>query len=532
MSDPLEQSPMLHEECHHNSTECEPRNDVEKTVSHISIYVWLLTISAGISGLLFGYDTGVISSVLVGIHKSLGHPLSTWEKSLITSVTALSALIVSPLSGLLADTFGRKMVILLTDFVFILGVLTQALTSSVGGMTVGRFIVGLAIGTGSFVAPLYITELSPSPFRGRLVIIYVLFITIGQVLAFLVGWIFVELNNSATGWRWVVGLGALPALAQGLIMVAMPETPRWLVMKKRGQKARKILLRIFGENTDTSCVADRVLRGIEAEAREKEAAERSILALSEMKIRGTSGLFGAKATWSELINRDGNRRALTIACLLQGLQQLCGINSIVYFSATIFTNLDFESPNLISLIVTSTNSLFTCVAFSLIDRVGRRRILLHSLPVMAMGLILCSLAFGNFTVPQSQPFSGSKFARSSEAQSVEKYSSSVGRLIFLASISLYVGAYAIGLGTVPWLQSELFPLPVRALGSSLSTGTNWTANFIVSLTFLPMMEILTPSGTFIFYAVICLLGWLAIWHFYPETMGKVLEEVRALANNP
>lgn len=263
--------------------------------------------------------------MLVGIHKSLGHPLSTWEKSLITSVTALSALIVSPLSGLLADTFGRKMVILLTDFVFILGVLTQALTSSVGGMTVGRFIVGLAIGTGSFVAPLYITELSPSPFRGRLVIIYVLFITIGQVLAFLVGWIFVELNNSATGWRWVVGLGALPALAQGLIMVAMPETPRWLVMKKRGQKARKILLRIFGENTDTSCVADRVLRGIEAEAREKEAAERSILALSEMKIRGTSGLFGAKATWSELINRDGNRRALTIACLLQGLQQLCGI---------------------------------------------------------------------------------------------------------------------------------------------------------------------------------------------------------------
>lgn len=182
--------------------------------------------------------------------------------------------------------------------------------------------------------------------------------------------------------------------------------------------------------------------------------------------------------------------------------------------------------------MTSTNSLFTCVAFSLIDRVGRRRILLHSLPVMAMGLILCSLAFGNFTVPQSQPFSGSKFARSSEAQSVEKYSSSVGRLIFLASISLYVGAYAIGLGTVPWLQSELFPLPVRALGSSLSTGTNWTANFIVSLTFLPMMEILTPSGTFIFYAVICLLGWLAIWHFYPETMGKVLEEVRALANNP
>lgn len=260
---------------------------------------------------------------MVSVNSSLGHPLTTLDKSLITSATALFALLVSPISGVIADSLGRKRVVLLADSAFVLGALIQAVSSSVVAMIAGRSIVGLAIGAGSFVAPLYIAELAPAPFRGRLVTLNVLFVTMGQVVAYIVGWVFVQWGNENIGWRWIVGLGAVPAAIQVFVMLFMPETPRWLVMVGRQDDARKVLNKVFGGGIDIQRMVDGVLKGIETEVREEEEAKRGRMRGQKRK-EIHSWFSGTKDTWNELFRVGGNRRALTIACLLQGLQQLCG----------------------------------------------------------------------------------------------------------------------------------------------------------------------------------------------------------------
>jgi SP family myo-inositol transporter-like MFS transporter 13 len=249
--------------------------------------------------------------------------LTTLDKSLITSTTALFALLVSPVSGVLADSLGRKRVVLLADVAFIIGAVLQAATSSVVGMIAGRSIVGLAVGAGSFVAPLYIAELAPAPFRGRLVTLNILFVTLGQVVAYIVGWAFVQWGDQSMGWRWMVGLGALPAGLQCLVMLVMPETPRWLVQVGCHNEARSVLNKVFGAGVEIQRMVDQVLKGIENEVREEEEAKRG--RLRGQSKRGNLAWFtSSKDSWKELFRVGGNRRALTIACLLQGLQQLCG----------------------------------------------------------------------------------------------------------------------------------------------------------------------------------------------------------------
>lgn len=201
----------------------------------------------------------------------------------------------------------------------------------------------------------------------------------------------------------------------------------------------------------------------------------------------------------------------------------------MYFSATIFTLLGFASPTLTSMSVAVTNFILTCVALVLIDRIGRRRILLYSIPIMAFGLLLCSAGFVFITLP-TDLIADNPSSTASAHKSVP-LSQRTAPLLVLASVMLYVGAYALGLGNVPWMQSELFPLNVRSLGSGISTSTNWGANFIVGLTFLPMMEFLTPAWTFVIYAIVCVAGWICIYCIYPETKGLSLEETGALLAN-
>lgn len=474
-----------------------------------STFLWILTFSACVSGLLFGYDTGVISGTLVSIGSDLSaRRLTILDKSLITSCTSLFALIASPVAGILADKWGRKMVILMADALFTAGALWQAVTTTVWGMIVGRSIIGLAIGGASLIVPLYISELAPGHMRGRLVTVSLLFITGGQVVAYLVGWAF---STVPGGWRWMVGLGALPSIFQLAILIPMPETPRWLTKVGQDERAKRVLQKVYQDRrTSTEQVVNQTLQAIKSEVLEEERA-----ALSNPKTPSVIPI-----TLSALLFHPPHARALTIACLLQGLQQCCGFNSLMYFSATIFSLLQFSSPTLISLSIAVTNFLATIAAFYLIDRVGRRRILLYTIPGMVTTLILCAIAFT--FVDLSSPVN---------RQGTEPGSPPPSRLstiVVLISLLLYVIPFATGLGPVPWQQSELFPLSVRSLGSSLSTATNWLCNFAVGLTFLPMMDVLTPFWTFITYAVICAVGWLAVWAIYPETMGLDLEDVGEL----
>jgi SP family myo-inositol transporter-like MFS transporter 13 len=189
----------------------------------------------------------------------------------------------------------------------------------------------------------------------------------------------------------------------------------------------------------------------------------------------------------------------------------------MYFSATIFSLVGFTSPTLTSLSIAVTNSTFTLVAIVLIDRIGRRRILLYSIPIMIIGLFLCAFAFNFVEMPSQTP---TRFDESIR----ERF----WPVVILAAMITYVSGYAIGLGNVPWQQSELFPLSVRSLGSGLATATNWGSNFIIGLTFLPMMEMLSPTWTFAAYAGVCVAGWISVFNIYPETMGLSLEEMGGL----
>ncbi|EYB24894.1 hypothetical protein SNK05_007256 [Fusarium graminearum] len=480
-----------------------------------SAFVLALTFAAGISGLLFGYDTGVVSATLVSIGTSLSNrELTSMDKSIITSSTSLFALIISPFSSVLADRLGRKHVILYADILFVTGALLQAWSSTVPIMVAGRCIIGAGVGAASFVVPLYIAEVAPAAHRGRLVTLNIMFITLGQVIAYIVGWAFSTYSSPATGWRWMVGLGALPAVLQGGMIAFMPETPRWLVKAGRSNAAKEVIRRANGDTLQHN--ADAVIREIELEVREEHEAER----LRDHQVPDRWTWLGK---WGPLVSEGRNRRALAIACLLQGLQQLCGFNSLMYFSATIFTVIGFQSPTLTSMVVAVTNFLGTVAALGLVDRIGRRRVLLYSIPFMIVGLLLSAYGFSflslatgiNTTASEPPATAGHEMAA----------------LTILVSIMVYVAAYALGLGNVPWMQSELFPLAVRSLGSGVATATSWAANFVVGLTFLPLMDLLSPSWTFVLYAIICGGGYFLVWRIYPETAGLSLEEATALLDN-
>jgi MFS transporter, SP family, solute carrier family 2 (myo-inositol transporter), member 13 len=193
----------------------------------------------------------------------------------------------------------------------------------------------------------------------------------------------------------------------------------------------------------------------------------------------------------------------------------------MYFSATIFTLVGFSIPTLTSLSVAVTNFLFTVAALFLIDRIGRRRVLLYSLPFMVVGLLLAAYGFSFIKLPSD----------TSSRVAASQASGKSAAVIILISIMIYVASYAIGLGNVPWMQSELFPLAVRSLGSGVATATNWGANFVIGLTFLPLMDALSPSWTFALYALICVIGSVLVWRIYPETAGLSLEEATALLEN-
>ena len=295
---------------HHNEQHNAPSNSKPSSPPTTSPLIHFLTLSAGISGLLFGYDTGVISSTLVSIDSDLSHrTLTTADKSLITAITSLLALLSAPLTGFFADKYGRRSVIFFPALLFIVGALVQAVAGEVWVMVAGRGLVGAAVGVASGAVPLYISEMAPAEMRGRLVTVQSLFITGGQVVAYVVGWIFASWPH---GWRWMVGVGALPAVLQLGLLVRMPETPRWLVQKGREEGARRVLGRVYEglKEDERESVVQGVLESVRGEITAEDKVhddDRSLL--------------------KDLITIPSNRRALTIACMLQGLQQLCGFVS-------------------------------------------------------------------------------------------------------------------------------------------------------------------------------------------------------------
>ncbi|ESW97088.1 hypothetical protein KL918_000698 [Ogataea parapolymorpha] len=458
--------------------------------------VVVLVCLASISGFMFGYDTGYISSALVSIGTDLGKTLTYGEEEFITAATSLGALITSVVAGPMADIFGRKPVLMFSNTLFVVGAIIQCAAETVWTMIAGRFVMGFGVGIGSLIAPLFISELAPSRFRGRLVILNCMGITCGQLIAYAIGAGLTHVNN---GWRIQVGLSIVPPAIQLAAFLFLPDTPRYLISKNKLEKAAKVI------------------------ARTHHGATATLIQMKIAEIQSINSSLEGKNVWQRTWNGikkihsvPSNFRALIIACGLQGIQQFTGFNSLMYFSATIFKAIGFDNSTAVSIIVSGTNFLMTIVAFFIIDRVGRRKMLLFSLPIMMIAMIICAVGFHYVDL---------KFEHHSVK--LEGGVSNWGYVIMVFMI-VYVAGYAIGIGNVPWQQSELFPQNVRGTGASYATATNWSGSLVISATFLTMLENITPTGTFALFAALTAVSIVFVYFVYPELSNLALEETQNL----
>lgn len=455
--------------------------------------VLILTAMSSISGLMFGYDTGYISSALVSIGESFGKPLSYGDEQFITAATSLGALIFAFSSGLIVDYLGRKPVLMLSNVMFVLGAIIQCAAESVWTMVAGRFVMGFGVGIGSLIAPLYISELAPSRFRGRLVVINCLGITGGQLVAYAIG---AGLNKVHNGWRILVGLSMVPAVVQFVGFIFLPETPRFMVMANKPERAMEILKRTHPNASEES---------IKAKVRQ--------LQNDDSEIQGNP----LQKWWiavKELHTVPSNFRALFLSCALQMIQQLTGFNSLMYFSSTIFKSVGFDDSTSVSIVVAATNFVFTVIAFFLIDKMGRRKMLLLSLPCVMGFLVLNAIAFHFIDIE----FKGN--------DAIVHGNHHTWGIVIIVAMICFVASYAVGIGNVPWQQSEMFPQRVRGVGLSYACASNWSGSLVISSTFLTMLKNITPTGTFSLFTGFCLLAFVLIYFTYPELSNLELEEVQ------
>ncbi len=428
---------------------------------------------AGLGGLLFGYDTGVIAGALLFIKTDFA--LGSFAQGLVVAAVPIGAVGGAAIAGPAADTYGRRLMILIAAVVFCVGALGSAAAPGLFVLVVARIVIGVAIGLASAAAPVYISEVAPPESRGRLVSFFQLAVTIGILVAYLVGLAF----DASEGWRWMLGLGCVPALALGFGMLRMPQSPRWLVMHGDTYAARATLAKIRVDDPDT---IDRELEEIKGSIDERPGA------------------------WSELL-RPAVKAALLVGVGLAILQQVTGINTVIYYAPTIieFTGVDSSAGSILAAVgVGVINVAFTVLALRLLDRAGRRTMLMIGVSGMTVSLVALGAAF------------------------VGGGGSTLSSVVAILSLMAYVASFAISLGPIFWLlNAEIYPLGVRSKAAGLGTMANWTFNFIVSLTFLLLIEALGRSGAFWFYAAVGLLTLWFCWKLVPETKGKELEEIEA-----
>jgi len=441
----------------------------KKTKAHPFIYV--STLFAAIGGLLFGYDTGVISGAILFIRQEF--LLTARQTELVIGVISIGAVVGAVLAGPLCDYFGRKKIVLSSSLLFVLSAVALAISTTVAELVWGRFVVGIAIGISSTTAPLYIAELSSREHRGALVTINQLAITIGILLAFFIGAVFASTGS----WRTMFALAAVPAAVQFVGMLFLPESPRWLLKKNRGIEARAILMRVRDNASDVEKEVDHIQKNISTEG----------------------------DSWKDLF-APSVRKALLVGVGVTVIQQVTGVNCMLYYAPTIFEFSGFASASsaiLATAGVGLVNVIMTFVAIWLLDRVGRKPLLLVGLAGMIFSLFMLGLSF---LIPDIANLQG---------------------FISSASLMIYVGFFAFSLGPVGFLlNSEIYPLKVRGRAMGLAICMNWFANFLVTSSFLSFLSFFGKAGTFWLYAAIGLIGWLFIMRKVPETKGKSLEEIQ------
>ena len=436
-------------------------------------FVYVAASFAALGGLLFGYDTGVISGALIFIKREFG--LTTAAEEVVVSGVLLGATIGAIFGGKAADLFGRRRVLLVTAAIFGIGALASAVAPSPAILIISRVVLGLAIGLASTNVPVYLSEVAPPHARGWVVSLFQLAVTVGIVVAYLTDYAFAGIG----GWRWMLGLAVVPALVFGIGMFFLPETPRWLIRGGHHEVAQRVLVRI------------RELSDVNVEIEEIKAS------LAQQVESGH---------WTDLLRRQV-RPALVVGLGLAIFQQITGINTVIYYSPRILQSAGFDSASgaiLATVGVGVVNVGMTILAMFLVDRAGRRPLLLVGIAGMIITLGALGLSF--------------------------RISNPSGQLAWISVICLmgYVASFAISLGPIFWLLiAEIYPLKIRGLAEGTAATFNWASNLIVSLTFLTLVEKLGASSTFLLYAVASVASWLFAYYFVPETKGRTLEQIEA-----
>ncbi|XP_042352669.1 proton myo-inositol cotransporter-like isoform X2 [Plectropomus leopardus] len=530
-------------------------------------FVYVLAFFSALGGFLFGYDTGVVSGAMLLLKKEMNLS-ALWQELLVSSTVGAAAL--SALSGgYLNGWLGRRICILLASFIFTAGGIILSVAPDKVVLLVGRITVGVGIGIASMTVPVYIAEVSPPHKRGQLVIINNLFLTGGQFIASVIDGAFSYLKHS--GWRYMLGLSVVPAVLQFVGFFFLPESPRWLLQKGRSQEARQILSRIRGGRSIEE-EYDTIRTTIEEE--EKEAGGGAVVIL-------------------RILSHSPTRRALIVGCGLQMFQQLAGINTVMYYSATIMQMAgvrDDKQAIWLAAATSATNFVFTLIGFWLVDRVGRRKLTLgsllgtgFSLTLLAVGFLLsaqhsppitlqpvhsqnssCRL-YGSCELCMLDPKCGFCYQENGTTVSdsscvpvnqVSTDHAAWGRCynqtegtdspiwaynycptsyswVVLVGLILYLAFFAPGMGTMPWIvNSEIYPLWARSTGNACSSGVNWIFNVLVSLTFLHVAQYLTYYGAYFMYAGLVVLAVLFVYGCLPETQGLQLEDIDNLFTGP
>jgi sugar porter (SP) family MFS transporter len=448
-------------------------------------YLLHLCLVATLGGLLFGYDTGVISGAIESLTQrfQLDDFMKGWASGCVLIGCALGVLLVGPIS----DRFGRKKALFISAVLFLMSAVGTSLPHDIVTFILFRILGGVGIGVASISTPMYIAEITPANLRGRMVAVNQIAI-VGGISATSFANYFIagcgdQAWNIATGWRWMFAMGILPSIAFFLLLLRIPESPRWLVEMKRSEEARDILGKVGGAGFA---------------AAEVESIRES--------------LSGEKGTWGELFSRR-LRLPLMLGIALAILQQVTGINVFMYFGATIFKTMSqstgVDAGLLQQIVINGSGVLFTLIAIASVDKWGRRPLMF--LGTFGMGVSLVAMGVMAQTM-----------SATAEASN-----------LMLACIILYIACFGLSVGPVVWvILSEIFPTAVRGRALGLATFCLWLADYVVTQTF-PIMDAkgswfvaqFNHAFPFYVYAVFCVVLIVVVWLFVPETKGRSLEEI-------
>lgn len=451
-------------------------------------FVVVMAVVAAMGGLLFGFDTGVISGAIPFLQQDFSLTDGTIE--FITTAGLIGAIVGALIGGSITDGLGRRKVLILSGVIFGVGALWSGMASSAVSLMLARLFLGVAIGTASFAVPLYIAEISPTKVRGTLVSLFQLMITIGILVSYFSDFMFAD-EADPQCWRPMFYVGVIPALILLVGMIFMPESPRWLFANGSDEEAMKVLVKTEGKD------AENVATSIKGEILKDKANTSS---------------------WKDLFRKEW-KYPLIIAVGIMFIQQFVGINTVMYYSPKIFQMAGFDGSVAAigaSIGVGVINVVATLLSVYFVDRIGRRKLFFIGMTGMVISL---SLLAGSFIVDFGE----------------------AGKFVTVAFTLLYVTFYAVSVGPLGWLIiSEVFPQKLRGKGSSIGSLSVWVFNSIVTFTFFKIANLLSfpgtevtvagetmanPAGSFLFYALIALLGMVWGWFFMPETKGKSLESI-------